>query len=45
MNNQSIGVFDSGVGGLTVLEELHRALPNEHLILVGDNAHSPNGDK
>lgn len=45
MNNQSIGVFDSGVGGLTVLEELHRALPNEHLIFVGDNAHSPYGDK
>lgn len=45
MNNKSIGVFDSGVGGLTVLEKLHEALPNEHFIYIGDNIHSPYGEK
>lgn len=45
MNNQSIGVFDSGIGGLTVLKKLHEALPNEHYIYIGDNLHSPYGEK
>lgn len=45
MNEQSIGVFDSGLGGLTVLEKLHLALPNEHFIYIGDNLHSPYGEK
>ena len=43
--NQPIGVFDSGIGGLTVLRELRQALPDEHLIYVGDLARSPYGTK
>ena len=40
-----IGVFDSGVGGLSVLREIHQLLPNEDLIYVADSAHAPYGDK
>jgi len=40
-----IGVFDSGVGGLTVLRELRAALPNEHLVYLGDTARVPYGTK
>lgn len=45
IRNQSIGVFDSGIGGLTVLHELMRALPNEQLIYLGDTARAPYGTK
>ena len=45
MNNSKIGVFDSGVGGLTVLQGLQEALPNESYIYIGDNKHSPYGEK
>lgn len=45
MNNLKIGVFDSGVGGLTVLKGLQEALPNETFIYIGDNLHSPYGEK
>jgi glutamate racemase len=38
-----IGVFDSGVGGLTVLREVLRRLPNESTIYLGDNARAPYG--
>ena len=38
-----IGVFDSGVGGLSVLRELHRRLPTASLLYVGDVAHAPYG--
>ncbi|HWP63045.1 MAG TPA: glutamate racemase [Candidatus Binatia bacterium] len=38
-----IGVFDSGVGGLTVLREIHRRLPHESTIYLGDNARAPYG--
>jgi glutamate racemase len=38
-----IGVFDSGVGGLTVLREIMRRLPNESTIYLGDNARAPYG--
>ncbi len=41
----SIGIFDSGVGGLTVLKELLLKLPNEHFIYFGDTARLPYGDK
>lgn len=41
----AIGVFDSGVGGLSVLHHIKRALPNEHLIYVADSGHVPYGDK
>ena len=40
-----IGVFDSGVGGLTVLAELHRRLPGETTVYLGDNARTPYGPR
>src|SRR6185436_9322029 len=40
-----IGVFDSGVGGLSVLREIRRELPAEHLIYVADSAYTPYGDQ
>lgn len=45
MNNQPIGIFDSGIGGLTVMAEIIRALPNENIIYFGDTAHVPYGSK
>lgn len=40
-----IGVFDSGIGGLTVLRQLHRVLPGEDLVYLGDTARVPYGTK
>ena len=40
-----IGVFDSGLGGLTVLKSLENILPNESFIYLGDTAHVPYGNK
>lgn len=40
-----IGVFDSGVGGLSVLGEIHSLLPNESLLYVADCGHIPYGEK
>ena len=40
-----IGIFDSGVGGVSVLREIERELPSEELIYVADSAHAPYGDK
>lgn len=40
-----IGLFDSGLGGLTVLREVQRHLPNERLIYLGDSARAPYGSK
>lgn len=45
MSDAPIGVFDSGVGGLSVLREIRMALPNEQLIYVADSAHAPYGDR
>lgn len=44
-SNMPIAVFDSGVGGLTVLKKLLEILPNENYIYIGDNANIPYGDK
>ena len=44
-DERPIGVFDSGVGGLTVLRELHRRLPDERLIYIADLAHFPYGPR
>lgn len=44
-DNRPIGVFDSGVGGLTVAKEIKRLLPNENIIYFGDTKHLPYGDK
>lgn len=43
--NAQIGVFDSGVGGLTVVREITRQLPNENIIYFGDTARVPYGSK
>lgn len=40
-----IGIFDSGIGGLTVLSEVHKLLPSEDLIYLGDTARVPYGTK
>ncbi len=48
MNNTAtspIGIFDSGIGGLTVAQAIHQLLPNESMIYFGDTAHLPYGDK
>jgi glutamate racemase len=43
--NSPIGIFDSGIGGLTVAHTIHTKLPNEQIIYFGDTAHLPYGDK
>lgn len=45
INELPIGIFDSGVGGLTVYRALHDRLPNEHFIYLGDTARVPYGTK
>lgn len=44
-NDLPIGVFDSGVGGLTVLKAIREALPHENLVYLGDTARLPYGTK
>ena len=43
--DQPIGIFDSGVGGLSILESIRQTLPNEKLIYVADAAHAPYGNQ
>lgn len=45
MDKRPIGIFDSGVGGLTVLSEIKKELPNENLIYLGDTKNFPYGSK
>lgn len=45
MNNSPIGVFDSGIGGTTVLKSVRRLLPNENYVFFGDSANCPFGTK
>lgn len=45
MSKKPIGIFDSGVGGLTVANAVRQILPNEKIIYFGDTAHLPYGDK
>ncbi|MGN0612543.1 MAG: glutamate racemase [Porcipelethomonas sp.] len=45
MNNDAIGVFDSGIGGLTAVKELNQLLPNENIIYFGDTARVPYGSR
>ncbi len=45
MNNKYIGVFDSGLGGLTVVKELKRVLPDENIIYFGDTGRVPYGTR
>ncbi|MCS6934847.1 MAG: glutamate racemase [Chitinophagales bacterium] len=44
-HRQPIGIFDSGIGGLTVAKAIADSLPNEKIIYYGDTAHIPYGDK
>ncbi len=45
MKNGAIGIFDSGIGGLTVARSIRKLLPKEDFIYFGDTAHLPYGDK
>ncbi|MDT8400240.1 MAG: glutamate racemase [Bacteroidales bacterium] len=45
LSNQPVGLFDSGVGGLTVAHAIKQILPEETLVYFGDTAHLPYGDK
>ena len=45
MDKKSIGIFDSGVGGLTVLSEIKKKLPKENLIYLGDTKNFPYGSR
>ena len=45
MKQQPIGIFDSGVGGLTVAHAIKQLLPGESIVYFGDTAHLPYGDK
>lgn len=45
MDNRKIGIFDSGVGGLTVFSEIIKELPNEGIVYVGDTKRFPYGNK
>lgn len=38
-----VGIFDSGLGGLTVFDAIHKRLPDQPLVYLGDNAHAPYG--
>ncbi len=45
MNSKAIGVFDSGIGGLTVYKAIKELMPGERVIYLGDTAHLPYGTK
>jgi glutamate racemase len=45
INNQAIGVMDSGVGGISVLKHIHTLLPHENLIYLADSKYAPYGNK
>ncbi|MBI4733797.1 MAG: glutamate racemase [Rubrobacteridae bacterium] len=45
MDNRAIGVFDSGLGGLTVVKEIIKQIPMERVIYFGDNARFPYGPR
>lgn len=45
MDNRPIGVFDSGIGGISVLREIVNLMPNEDYIYYGDSSHAPYGTK
>lgn len=45
LKNKAIGIFDSGIGGVTVLNEILKILPNENYIYYSDSKNNPYGDK
>ncbi len=44
-SSRPLGIFDSGIGGLTVASAVHELMPNETIVYFGDTAHLPYGDK
>lgn len=45
MKGNPIGMFDSGIGGITIYEEIHKLLPNENIIYLADSKNAPYGQK
>ncbi|MEH6628348.1 MAG: glutamate racemase [Motiliproteus sp.] len=45
INGNPIGIFDSGVGGLSIAHRIRELMPNENLLYIADSAHAPYGDK
>ncbi|MCX6704998.1 MAG: glutamate racemase, partial [Candidatus Woesebacteria bacterium] len=45
MNKNPIGIFDSGIGGLSVVRQIKKVLPNESIIYLADKANFPYGEK
>ena len=45
MNDQAIGIFDSGIGGLTCVKEMNSILPHENIVYFGDTARIPYGTR
>jgi glutamate racemase len=45
LNQRSIGLFDSGIGGLSILREVRRQLPGENILYIADQAHVPYGSR
>ena len=45
MDTRPIGVFDSGVGGLTVVKQIMKVMPHENIVYFGDTARTPYGSK
>lgn len=45
MRDRPIGIFDSGVGGLTIYKEIHKLLPHENIIYLADSKNAPYGEK
>ena len=45
MNNSPIGIFDSGIGGVTVFKSIQKLLPKENILYLSDNLNSPYGNK
>lgn len=44
-NNAPLGIFDSGMGGISVVNQIHRDMPHEDILFYGDSAHAPYGTK
>ena len=42
--NSPIGIFDSGMGGISVLKQIHALMPQENLLYFGDSAYAPYGE-
>ena len=45
MNNAPIGIFDSGIGGVTIFKSIKKLLPKENFLYFSDNLNSPYGNK